>query len=312
MKATTKFSKEVLFIVALALGLALLAGFSRHGALPVAARPASQEGTPSPTLMQELPALQITKARELNLVFDADGDGKPDPGDKLRYVITYQNTGLVGATGVAIVDDYDQSLVEINAEKDPISDGGQDDKDKITWNVPDLPPGAGSKVAYVVTVKVTLNPGSYILNNTASISSLGVVKVASVSDEVLVPTPTILATSTPTSEPTLTPTPMPTSTPEPPLTGVGASNIQDPRILWPLTVLASILELGGLVILGLIAVKSQLSEEERSRVLRVGFVVTLTVGAVLIMGVFGGIERGAAAGILGTIAGYLLRGIKEG
>ena len=29
------------------------------------------------------------------------------------------------------------------------------------------------------------------------------------------------------------------------------------------------------------------------------------------MGIFGGIERGAAAGILGTVAGYLLRGIKE-
>ena len=76
-------------------------------------------------------------------------------------------------------------------------------------------------------------------------------------------------------------------------------------------VLIGLLTVGGLIVTGLMARFGQFKDGERSKVVRVGLVVTMVVGAVLIMGAFGGIERGAAAGVLGTIAGYLLRGIKE-
>lgn len=66
MKAITKFTKEVLFIVALALGLALLAGLSRHGARPAAARPAFQVGTPSPALTQEPPSPALTQEKPVS------------------------------------------------------------------------------------------------------------------------------------------------------------------------------------------------------------------------------------------------------
>jgi hypothetical protein len=75
--------------------------------------------------------------------------------------------------------------------------------------------------------------------------------------------------------------------------------------------LIGLLVLGGLVVIAYMVKHGDFVQHERSRVIRVSIVVTMVIGAVLIMGLFGGIERGAAAGILGTVAGYLLRGIKD-
>ncbi|HEY5669563.1 MAG TPA: hypothetical protein VIS10_06155 [Anaerolineales bacterium] len=320
MKATSKFTKEILFLVALALTLALLAGLSGNGARPAAARPAFQEGTSSPALTQEppspavpqvTPSLTIQKIRNVELAYDADGDGNIDPGDKVSYTIRYQNTGPEPVTGVTIEDAFSKELVA-NVNGTPMIDavGATIEAEKIIWVVEDLPPGRDDQVDYVITIKGTLTPGPYTLNNAASILINGTpIAKSVVSEEVVVPTATPTPTSTPS--PTPSPTVQPTSTP--PVTSVGVSNLQDPRILWPMVLATLAPVLGGLVVLGLIAIKPEiLEQEERSRVIRVGFVVTLTVGAVLVMGVFGGIERGAAAGILGTVAGYLLRGVKEG
>ena len=51
---------------------------------------------------------------QTTLVYDADGDGKPDPGDKIRDVISYQNSGQVGAADGTVIDGYDETLVSVD------------------------------------------------------------------------------------------------------------------------------------------------------------------------------------------------------
>lgn len=247
------------------------------------------------------------------MVFDADNDQELDPGDRLRYKLTYGNPGTEAVTRVTIEDDYDESLVTVSQ----ISEGGADNGDLIQWNLDSLESGESGEKSYVTMLKPSLRPGSYQISNVAAIYGDGVERFEdSILHEVKVePTATNVPTETAIPSPTLEPTvaPGPTATAEPAVPIVGASvPTDDPVFFGIMGVLIGLLEVGGLIVIGLMARYGQFEEVERSRVVRVGLVVTMVVGAVLIMGLFGGIERGAAAGVLGTIAGYLLRGIKEG
>ncbi len=46
----------------------------------------------------------LTATKQATLAVDADGDGRPSPGDVLEYRVTIANTGTAAATGVAFVD----------------------------------------------------------------------------------------------------------------------------------------------------------------------------------------------------------------
>ena len=257
-------------------------------------------------------ALSLRKTKQEALVFDADNDQLIDPGDRFRYVITFANNGAEPYENAVLLDDYDQSLISISQ----ISIAGTDNGDQVIWNLGTLDPGTSGEISYVATLKTALKPGTYKVSNVAAISADGFEPVeVSIQHEVNVePTPVPTATPTPMPSPTVEPTEVivPSATPEPPPPTVGASvPTENVNFYVIMGVLIGILELGGLIVIGVIACLGKFVEHERSKVVRVSMVVTMVVGAVLVMGVFGGIERGAAAGILGTVAGYLLRGIKE-
>lgn len=298
-------------IIENSLAVALLIGVA-VGTLAWTSKPRTQFRSKS--LFQQDPEAQliIRKFKDEAMVFDADDDQQLDPGDRIRYILTYENPGSETVANVIIEDDYDESLITVSQ----ISEGGADNGDLIRWDFDVLEPGEGGELSYVITLKPSLKLGSYQISNVAAIYGDGVERSeTSILQEVNVePTATNLPTETSIPSPTSVPTETsaPTATPRPAVPIVGASvPTGDPVFYWIMGGLILSLEVGGLVVIAIIARSGQFKEGERSRVVRVAMVVTMVVGAVLIMGIFGGIERGAAAGILGTVAGYLLRGIRE-
>lgn len=264
------------------------------------------------SLQEEKPILSISKAREVTLLFDADNDQAFDPGDQAKYVITIGNKGALAADNVTVVDDYNEALVPVSQ----ISGQGSDNGKEILWKFDTLPPEESRELTYVVTLRTSLTPGSHKIVNAAAIFGDGIERLETkISHEVNAePTSTPVPTATSVPSPTATPatTVAPTAVPEPKTPTVGAElPLNDPALYYIMGGLVFVLELGGLVVIAFIGTKGDFEKDERSRVVRVSIVVTMVVGAVLIMGIFGGIERGAAAGILGTIAGYLLRDIRE-
>lgn len=127
--------------------------------------PNSSAAMPMPL---ETPILTIDKEVAEELVTDLDGDGKVDPGDTISYTITYSNTGVITATNVILVDNYDETLIE-NVTN--ITGGGRDDGNVITWELGDLAGGDGDLVRYEARLKETLPPGTTVLENEASICS---------------------------------------------------------------------------------------------------------------------------------------------
>ncbi len=91
------------------------------------------------------PPLQLTKD-----VVNAEGNEVFSPGDTLEYRITYENLGTTDVTGVVIVDDYDEVLLETPFQ---ISNNGTIADGVITWNLGTLAAGTSSTVTYQVNIK---------------------------------------------------------------------------------------------------------------------------------------------------------------
>jgi len=102
------------------------------------------------------PSLTITKSASPSPV---------EPGGTLTYNITVTNTGSANATGVTVVDDYDETILNITD-----ADGGINDGDTITWDGGITIP-AGEQISYTVTATVssTARRGSTFYN-TASVT----------------------------------------------------------------------------------------------------------------------------------------------
>ncbi len=86
------------------------------------------------------------------LAVDRDGDGLISPGDTLEYTVSFENRGQTAANQVAVMDDYDESLVE---SVTGITDGGSViDGGKVRWQVGRLEGGsATSEFSYRLTLK---------------------------------------------------------------------------------------------------------------------------------------------------------------
>ncbi|MFQ5886818.1 MAG: hypothetical protein ACE5II_06255, partial [Anaerolineae bacterium] len=159
--------KKLFLLAAVALSLFLVGygilwpGSSAAMPMPQVAPVATE--TPSP-----VPTLTLDKGVAEKPVTDLDGDGKVDPGDTIRYTISYSNTGQITATNVILVDDYDETLIEGVAN---ITGGGRDDGNTITWELGALTDGEGDLVSYEATLRGTLPPGTTALGNEATISS---------------------------------------------------------------------------------------------------------------------------------------------
>jgi hypothetical protein len=118
----------------------------------VVAPPFSQyEGNDKATraiFVGSLPQIEISKSWDL--LTDADGNGKVSPGDSLSYALAYKNTGSAEVTGAIILDDYDETLLQIPTN---ISSGGAVSDGVITWNLGNLPAGTTGSVTYQVTLQ---------------------------------------------------------------------------------------------------------------------------------------------------------------
>ena len=173
--------KKLFLLAAVALSLFLL-GYGTFRPSNSAAMPMPQ-GTPvatetPPPMPQDtpvatetpppIPILILHKGVAEQPVPDLDGDGKVDPGDTIKYTISYSNTGQITATNVILVDDYDEALIESVAN---ITGGGKEDGNTITWDLGALAAGEGDLISYEATLKGALPPGTTALGNEATISS---------------------------------------------------------------------------------------------------------------------------------------------
>jgi len=115
------------------------------------------------------PSLTITKTWE-----DLNG-GNVEPGDIILYTISYGNTGTADATGVYLVDDYDQTAFSLIANFQQT--GGhflshKDDNDTIRWpnsGSITLVPGDSGSVSYEATLKPVFPAGTTDVDNTATV-----------------------------------------------------------------------------------------------------------------------------------------------
>jgi uncharacterized repeat protein (TIGR01451 family) len=149
----------------------------------------SVTGFPKPGRVRTVAALApqgspvVAATKQDAFVTDADGDGKADPGDVLRYTVTIANTGAAEATGVVFEDTIDPNttLVPGSVEATPVA---RNDSYSAVGNVPISPaapagllandgdPDGGSLTVTAINTagtqgSVTFNPnGSFTFNPT--------------------------------------------------------------------------------------------------------------------------------------------------
>jgi uncharacterized repeat protein (TIGR01451 family) len=178
------FAYKTLLVGLVAVGVSLVSFLGYSVFRPEGSVVAAAFQTPIP-IAEPAPSLTVVKTGALELAGDLDADGIIDPGDTIKYTIVYSNTGVVTATNVTIVDDYDETLI---ASIPNISGEGVDDGETITWDLGPLAPGVGSSVFYESTLRDGFPPGSTPIENTAKIASDGVA-LASASKAVVVKRP---------------------------------------------------------------------------------------------------------------------------
>jgi uncharacterized repeat protein (TIGR01451 family) len=87
------------------------------------------------------------------------------PAEEITYDITVRNTGG-NATGVVVVDDYEENMLEILD-----TDGGNDNGNTITWNVGNLQNQQTESFTVRARVKAPLAHGTYQAPNTVTVDS---------------------------------------------------------------------------------------------------------------------------------------------
>ena len=115
------------------------------------------------------PGLWIEK-----VAVDLNG-GDVKPGDEIQYTINYKNEGNADATGVYIVDDYDQTAFSsISSITNGDFPDNNDNGDTIRWPSTGgitLTPGASGSVSYDATLNAVFPLGVTYVDNTATIDS---------------------------------------------------------------------------------------------------------------------------------------------
>jgi len=255
------------------------------------------------------PILTIDKKLAAELVNDLNGDGKPDPGDTIKYNITYENTGGGQAIKVVIVDDYNQDYI---ADIPYISPGGvKKDEGTITWDLGTVAAGAKASASFDATLRSVFTPGSTRVENTATISGHDV-ETASDKEPVLVeviPTPT----PTPTLMPTPTCTPAPIAAPTAEKVEVTQTKAQGegPLTDIQITILLALSLIGGLVVVGFMAFQTLTSDQaakdrEYIRCLIEGVILVVIFFTIILLALHNAMERDGVISIVSAIVGYML------
>jgi uncharacterized repeat protein (TIGR01451 family) len=245
------------------------------------------------TVTVRVPDLSINKKWELKR--DLNADGQPGPGDTLSYTVTVQNTGEVEATDIIVEDDYDPYL---SIQASSIKDGGVDNGNAIRWLYDRLDPEMQIAITYDAVLNSVFPIGKTSINNTVHVSAKGTNPVEFTTEAFavsVIPTPTV----TPTGEPTDI---LPTSTAVSPSAGPTTQGLQ-PEHLALLGYGLIFLALAGVLVFSFLIYKGR----EISGALRDAFVLALIMGTVIILGLAGSVDRAAIAGLIGTVAGYVLK-----
>jgi hypothetical protein len=236
------------------------------------------------------------------LVNDLDGDGTIDPGDTIKYNITYENTGGGQAIKVVLVDDYNQDYI---ADIPSTSPGGVKDEGTITWDLGTVEAGKKASASFDATLKSVFPPGSTRVDNTATISG-DKVKSASDKEPVLVE-----VIATPTPAPTFTP--VPTAAPTPSTLKVQATIAQGegPLSNTQITILLAMLLIGGLVVVGFMAFQTLTSDQaakdrEYIRCLIEGVILVVIFFTIILLALHNAMERDGVISIVSAIVGYML------
>lgn len=90
------------------------------------------------------------------------------PGGKITYTLTYANKGDADATGVIIIDDFDERYLSIVNPVDGVVSGNPGE---IQWNIGTVLAGGTGSVSYSVSVGAEIPYGATSLTNQAAISS---------------------------------------------------------------------------------------------------------------------------------------------
>ncbi|MBI2024445.1 DUF11 domain-containing protein [Candidatus Giovannonibacteria bacterium] len=124
------------------------------------------------------------------------------PGDIFTYKLTVINNGDTDATGITLVDDFNEHFLSVDNHN-----GGtlSEDGDKISWDLGDLKPGESRIISYDVRIGDNLPEGDTMISNTASIKAFE--KDASQTDNV--ETTSIVLTRVSTYVPNIATNPQP-------------------------------------------------------------------------------------------------------
>jgi uncharacterized repeat protein (TIGR01451 family) len=242
--------------------------------------------------------LTIDKKREPGLVNDLNGNGIADPGDTIKYNITYENKGNGDATDVIIVDDYPETLITSIVN---ITGDGKKDESTITWELDTLAAGDSGSLSYEATLQETFPPGPTSVKNSVTISSKEMEPAGA--------TETIKVEVTPT--PTPTPTPSVQRVEKDPSTGIFAE-AEMARVASILILVLTSVAMLVLLIVGIWTKYCSKNAEEagklnrqRIEMVREGIFLIFIVSAVLILAIGSGIESDGAISILSAIVGYV-------
>lgn len=84
-----------------------------------------------------------------------------DAGDEVTYTITYENSGLGGATNTTIVDTLPVGLEYVSSSNSGVYDA---DAGTVTWTIGELGTGGGDQVSLVARVDSSLADGALLQN----------------------------------------------------------------------------------------------------------------------------------------------------
>lgn len=278
------------------------------------ARAAQQQPTSTPTPAQ-IPILGLTKTREL--VGDLNDNALPDPGDTIEYIISIKNGGEAIAVGLKIEDDYDELLF---SPLTVIGNDGTDDGDIITWEIEMLAAGEEITISYNATLNTQFSEGTTTVENmvTLTVSNAGVEPVISKNTfSVVVASPTPPLSPSPTVD--MTPTVVPPDVGV--ITGTsGNINIDADQYVTLINYLL-ILFTVGLILLAIVFYLPKQGGEggdqdadkykDSQNTFLIAYIFAGVMATIVVLGIGGVIPHSTIAGLIGTIAGYLLRGAQK-
>lgn len=307
MKSRKGQNVKLARLLGMSLAIIVLVGWLALLLTSSVAQASSHVNTPTP---EPVPILELSKTRKM--VNDLNNNGIPDPGETIEYIITINNVGAASAFDLKIADDYDQLYF---APLTTIGSDGNDDGDIISWNIEMLAAGEEISISYNTMLIAIFPVGTTKVENTVTltVSNEGIEPLfGSDTFSVAVPSPTPPPPS-PTAAPTETVSTGDVGTISGTSDDIVITSEQYVKLINYLLTLSTI----GLVLLAILyyfpkeigtgANKIKVGQSE----FLVAYIFAVVMATIVVLGIGAVIPHSTIAGLIGTIAGYLLRGAQN-